>query len=87
MRNYLADPEGTKTVLASLPKNQALEQIISVTVKDTDKTPQSVGNKSELMAAQKRAAVAIQAAHPGMSWQDAWNEARATRKELFPAEV
>jgi phage I-like protein len=85
MRNFLSDPEGTKTVLASMPANPVLNRIIEVKSKDTGR-PLSGQSTHDLVEAQHRAWHAVQKANPNLNAQDAFNEARAQRPDLFPPE-
>lgn len=82
----ITSPETAKKVLASMPINPLLQRVIDVKVKD-GKRVAAGQSEADLVQAQHLAIHEIQEAHPGLSYQDAFNKARREKPEVFPAEV
>jgi len=79
----IASPVTTKKVLASMPVNPVLKQVISVNAGDSRAAVTDGRSKARMMADMHNAVAEIQAANPGMSYTDAWNKAKREHKELF----
>jgi len=79
----IASPVTTKKVLASMPVNPVLKQVISVNAGDSRAAVTDGRSKARMMADMHNAVAEIRAANPGMSYTDAWNKAKREHKELF----
>jgi phage I-like protein len=79
----IAAPATTKKVLASMPVNPVLKQVIQVSAGDSRAAVTDGRTKARMMADMHNAVAEIQAANPDMSYSDAWNKAKREHKELF----
>jgi phage I-like protein len=77
---YLVDAEAAREYVESLPVNPAFKQVINAKVgdRDTGKAP-GASRADEMRSIVKK----IQASHPGMSFQDAWDIAEADHPDKF----
>jgi hypothetical protein len=79
----IVSPTTTKKVLASMPANPVLKQVITVSAGDSRANMNDGRSKARMMADMHNAVNEIMAANKDMSFTDAWNKAKREHKELF----
>ena len=84
---YLANPEQTRKVLASLYPNPILQKQINVRASDSKRLVNSAQSKAQLQHEQQLAVAEVRAANPKLYYQDAFNKARREHPEVFPPEA
>lgn len=82
-QQLMAQPQAAKQALNALPANPALQKVITVKAGDMKTAATTLQDKAQRQAAQKAAIKKVQAAHPSLSYQDAFNEARSQEPEIF----
>src|SRR5215475_1619605 len=79
----IVSPATTKKVLAALPVNPVLKQVINVTAGNSKANMADGRSKARMVADMHNAVNEILAANPGMTYTDAWAKAKREHKELF----